>query len=185
MSFDPKKFIKYSLENLYNVEYIQMGNGSCVFQTCINELNEEDKHNKVDYLNSFNNDAEYLTDLLLKIREKINKYKQYIDNNDDDDDFKYYPNYGPFEAYCHNVFIYKSLMNRLYHISNKLKIPLNFTIKNDWNNKMVELKANGWALEEYISYARDVLELNKYVGVGVLDPRNCYESPNISSEEED
>lgn len=174
MDFDFKKFINYSLNNLDDVEYTQLGNGSTFF---IAKIKEDDNHKKLYYLNKFNNDAEYLTDLLLKIRDKSVRYKNYLDSREDVSD-------SAFEAYCHNIYVYKYLMGQLYHISKKLKIRINSTIKSDLSNNMVELKADGDEIKWYVDYAKLVLGLDKYSNVHILDAQNGYTSPYISDEDD-
>jgi hypothetical protein len=186
MEFDDKKYIKFATSHLYSVDKMQLGNGSCFFMHEECDLPESEKNARVEYLSKFSNDAEYLTDHLLTIREKLVKYKRYLDiDQNDDDNFANFPNYEPFDAYCHNFYVFEQLMDKLFHISQVLKLTINNVLQNDFDTDMRDLEVIGDTKDWYLEYGRDVLGLGNIVGVNLLDPEHGYISPPISSDEED
>lgn len=150
--------------NIIKKECIRLGNGS--YFTINNDINI-----KIDI--PFNNDYEYLTDLLLKIRKKIIEYKIFIDNNDIDDKYMFnymYPYLSIYESYCYNVYLYSELNNNLHNIfkyDNKLKS--NDILTNDINNKLIDLQLNDSDIKQSFDYGKYALNLEKFKGPELLN----------------
>jgi hypothetical protein len=76
-------------------------------------------------------------------------------------------------------------MDKLFHISQVLKLTINNVLQNDFDTDMRDLEVIGDTKDWYLEYGRDVLGLGNIVGVNLLDPEHGYISPPISSDEED